>query len=246
MLSEALQFKLTYRFRPDWFPTLVAILLVIGMVQLGFWQYHKAEQKRALQSTYDARLTETPMVVPDSVGNIENWRYRRLYAKGHYETAYQILLDNQVENGAAGYHVITPFRAQGGKGLLLIDRGWIPVGDRSKLPQIDTPAGAVEVVGFAWVPSTKFYELATPPAGNTWQPLWQNMDMARYGKAVPYPVLPFVLRLDAASPAGGFVRNWVMPAERIEMHLGYAWQWWGFSAALVAIWVFVNFKKEES
>lgn len=245
VLPEALQFKLMYRFRPDWFPSLIAILLVAGMVRLGFWQYHKAEQKQALQSAYDARLTEAPVAVPDSIADIEDWRYRRIRAKGHYETAYQILLDNQVENGAAGYHVITPFRAEGSKGLLLVDRGWIPMGDRSRLPKIDTPAGSLEVTGFAWVPSTKFYELS-PPAGGAWQPLWQNMDMERYGKAVRTPVLPFVLRLDAGSPADGFVRHWVMPAERIEMHLGYAWQWWGFSATLIVIWIFVNFKKEAS
>ncbi len=222
------------------------MLLVAGMMRLGFWQYHKAEQKRALQAAYDARLNETPVAAPESVGNIEEWRYRRIRAQGHYETAYQILLDNQVEGEVAGYHVITPFRAEGSKGLMLVDRGWVPVGDRSRLPQIDTPAGLQEVTGFAWVPSNKFYELSPSPASSEWQPLWQNMDMVRYEKAVSVPVLPFVLRLDASSPAGGFVRNWVMPAERIETHIGYAWQWWGFSVALVVIWVFVNFKKEES
>jgi len=226
--------------------TLITILLAAGMIRLGFWQYHKAEQKRALQLTYDSRLAEAPVAAPESVGNIEDWRYRRIHARGRYEATYQILLDNQVENGVAGYHVITPFRAEGSKSLMLVDRGWIPMGDRSELPQIDTPVGVQEASGFAWVPSAKFYELSAPPESNTWQPLWQNMDMTRYGKAVASPVLPFVLRLDASSPAGGFVRNWVMPAERIETHIGYAWQWWGFSVALVAIWVFVNFKKEES
>jgi cytochrome oxidase assembly protein ShyY1 len=36
-----------------------------------------------------------------------------------------------------------------------------------------------------------------------------------------------------------------MPAERIEMHIGYAYQWWGFSAALFAIWIFVNLKRKD-
>ncbi len=216
------------------------------MIRLGFWQYHKAEEKRALQSAYDTRLTEDPVAVPESVGNIEDWRYRRIHARGHYETAYQVLLDNQIEGESAGYHVITPFRAEGGKGLLLVDRGWIPVGDRSSLPVIDTPAALVDVSGFAWVPSDKFYELAPVQSSGTWQPLWQNMDMALYRKLVPQPVLPFVLRLDASSQAGGFVRHWVIPSERIEVNIGYAWQWWGFSVALVAIWIFVNIRKEDA
>ena len=84
-----------------------------------------------------------------------------------------------------------------------------------------------------------------PVNGHDWQVVWQNMDMPRYVKLVPFKVLPFVIRLDADIPAGGFVRHWVMPRERIEMHLGYAYQWWGFSAALFAIWIFVNLKRKD-
>ncbi len=233
-----------YQFRPQLIPTVAAALLIVFMVKLGFWQYGKAQQKITLQAAYDARLKEAPAALPDVVGNIEDWRYRRVHAKGVYEPRYQVLLDNQVENEAAGYHVVTPFRPEGSKTLVLVDRGWIPMGDRNRLPQIETPAGTVEVEGHAWVPSSKFYELAAPSDTKTWQPLWQNMDMPRYARTVPFAVLPFVVRLDAASPAGGFVRNWPRPAERIEMHMGYAWQWWGFSATLAVIWVVVNFKRK--
>lgn len=234
------------RFRPQLLPTVVAAVLLVGMIKLGFWQYGKAEQKRELQAAYDARMAEAPVALPESVGSLEDWRYRRIRARGRYEPAYQILLDNQVDDsGAAGYHVITPFRPEGSKTLVLVDRGWIAMGDRRQLPEIAVPAGQVEVTGFAWVPSNKFFELA-PPQGSGWQVLWQNMDMPRYYRAVPFAVLPFVIRLDASSQAGGFVRNWAKPAERIETHVGYAWQWWGFSLALVAIWLFVNVKREEA
>jgi surfeit locus 1 family protein len=234
---------LKYQFRPQLIPTLAAAVLIALMVKLGFWQYGKAQQKAALQATYDARLAQVPTALPDAVGNIEEWRYRRVHAKGVYEPRYQILLDNQVENEAAGYHVLTPFRPDGGASLVLVDRGWIPMGDRNHLPQVETPAGTVEIEGYAWVPSSKFYELGAPAESGSLQPLWQNMDMQRYARMVPFAVLPFVVRLDAASPAGGFVRNWPRPAERIEMHLGYAWQWWGFSATLAVIWLVVNFRR---
>lgn len=238
--------SMRYVFRPQLIPTLFAVLAIAIMVKLGFWQYGKAEQKKLLQSTFDTRLNEAPVALPDAVSNVEEWRYRRIHAKGRYEPQLQILLDNQVEGEQAGYHVVTPLRAEGGKAVLLVDRGWIEMGDRSRLPTIETPSGLVEVSGFAWVPSDKFYELAAAKPSRDWQPLWQNMDMSRYAKAVPFDVLPFVLRLDASSPAGGYVRNWPMPAERIETHIGYAWQWWGFSVALMAIWLFVNLKKVEN
>ncbi|WP_331507751.1 SURF1 family protein [Novimethylophilus sp.] len=233
-----------YQFRPQLMPTIAAVLLIIGMVKLGFWQYGKAQQKMALQAAFDLRLQEAPAALPETVANIEQWRYRRVRSKGEYEPRYQIWLDNQVDNENAGYHVITPFRAEGSNTLVLVDRGWIPMGDRSRLPQIETPKGTVEVEGFAWVPSTKFYELSPPVQSGGWQLLWQNMDISRYAKSVPFAVLPFVVRLDAASAAGGFARNWPKPAERIETNIGYAWQWWGFSVALALIWLFVNLKRK--
>lgn len=233
-----------YQFRPQLLTTLVTVIVMAIMVKLGFWQYHKAAQKQALQDTYNARVNESPVELPASIQNLEAWRYRRVQATGAYQTEYQVFLDNQVENEVAGYHVITPFQANNGA-MVLVDRGWIPAGDRSRLPVISTPSGKVTVKGFSWIPSRKFFELAAPANAKAWQPLWQNMDMPRYMQSVPFKVHPFVIRLDADSSAGGFVRNWVMPAERIEMHIGYAYQWWGFSAALFAIWIFVNLKRKE-
>lgn len=233
-----------YQFRPQLIPTVAAIVSVVVMVKLGFWQYGKAQQKLALQAAYDARLHEAPVPLPEAVDDIENWRYRHIRAEGIYESQYQVLLDNQVEGEIAGYHVITPFRYPGSNTLVLVDRGWIPMGDRNQLPKIETPPGKVAIEGFAWVPSNKFYELAPPPESSGWQVLWQNMDMRRYAKSVPFKVLPFVVRLDAASSAGGYVRNWPKPAERVETNIGYAWQWWGFSVAVVLIWIFVNLKRK--
>jgi surfeit locus 1 family protein len=243
VLSEALQFKLSIRFRPQLIPTIAAIILITGMIKLGFWQYGKAEQKRALQVAYDARLVEAPVPLPETVSNIEDWRYRRIHVRGRFDPQYQILLDNQVEGDAAGYHVITPFRAANSKAVVLVDRGWIAMGERAKLPQIETPDYQLDIEGFAWVPSSKFYELSKAEESKSWQQVWENMDMPGYAKAVPFAVLPFVIRLDATSPAG-FSRQWVKPAERIEMHVGYAWQWWGFSLAVAIIWLVVNFKRE--
>ena len=235
---------LRIRFRPGLVPTLATIVAMAVMVKLGFWQYGKAQAKASLQHTYDLRAGEVAVVIPATVGNIEDWRYRKVKATGHYLPAHQVLLDNQVEGEQAGYHVITPFQAESGA-VVLVDRGWIPVGDRSRLPEIQTPAEALTVQGFSWIPSTKYFELM-PPDNSSWQPVWQNLNLARYNQAASLKVLPFVIRLDADSPAGGFVRNWVPPADRMEQHLSYALQWWGFAATLFVIWVFVNIKKETS
>ncbi len=69
------------------------------------------------------------------------------------------------------------------------------------------------------------------------------MDMARYQKIVPIRILPLVIKLDAKSTAGGFVRNWQLPPSKIATNMGYAYQWFGFAIASVLIYLFTSIKK---
>lgn len=236
-----------YRFRPRLLPTLATILCIALFVRLGLWQLHKAEAKQALQAQLDRHLTEAPVTLPGQITDLEAWRYRRVKLTGQYETRYQILLDNQVENGVAGYHVITPLHVEGSDAYILVNRGWIAApAEHRILPAVETPSAAQEITGSIWLPPNKIFALQAPPSDAKWQPVWQNMDMRRYIKAVPFKVQPLVVRLDAGSPAGGgFVRNWPRPAERMETHLGYAYQWFGFAATLVVIYLVINFRKVE-
>jgi len=242
-----LQFRISdYVFRPTWLGTLLTILSIPLFIKLGLWQYHKAEQKQALQGLLDTYAHAAPVALPASLDNPEEWRFRRVEVAGVYGTRYQIFLDNQVEEGQAGYHVITPLNIQGTKRQVLVDRGWIPAeANHSELPMVTTPTGVQQIVGQVWVPSAKFYSLESAQDQSQWQALWQNMDMKRYKASVPFDVLPIVIRLDPASQAGGFSRDWPKPAERIETNLGYAYQWFGFAVAAFIIYLVVSFKKSK-
>ena len=39
----------------------------------------------------------------------------------------KFLLDNRVHQERAGYHVLTPFRADGAEAVVLVNRGWVPL-----------------------------------------------------------------------------------------------------------------------
>lgn len=235
---------MSYRFRPALLPTLVTLLFVALFVRLGLWQQHKAEAKQVLQARLEQRLSQPPAPLPASIDDRESWRYRSVTVSGSYDARHQILIDNQMHGGSAGYHVITPLLPDDGGTAVLVDRGWIAAPpDRRQLPEVETPAGSQRVQGYLWLPG-KFYTLEQPPAtGGPWQPVWQNLDLARYAAALPYHILPLVIRLDPASDSGGFVRAWPLPAERVAMHLGYAYQWYGFALTLLVIYVVVNLKR---
>jgi surfeit locus 1 family protein len=253
---------LKYSFRPNIWMTLATLAVLALCIKLGFWQYHKAIARQAMQMQLNTRLNEPAESLSDKILSLtngakalESLRYKRLKLTGDYQPQYQFLLDNQVENTVAGYHVYTPLQIEGTGLYVLIDRGWVAksaaqVGQIAKPPMIASPVGKQSVQGDISIPTAKFFTLEAKPANGSkvanqqWQPVWQNLDLSRYAQAVPFKLLPFVVRLDKNSD-GGFVRNWPPPGDRVHMHLGYAYQWFGFALTLLVIFIVLNVKKVE-
>jgi len=220
-------------------PTLVALIFIPMFVALGYWQLQRAEEKRVLQAEYDRRATETPVRIGPQRYAAEALQFRRIEATGRYQPEYQILLDNRVHRGVAGYHVITPLRIEGGETRVLVNRGWIPLGpDRQHIPVLDTPSARVHVVGVATVPHEPPLALGSPePVGEVWQPVWQHLDLDRYARAAPFTVQPVVMLLDPENRSGGFVREWSRLDPGIAVHKGYAFQWFALAAATLAVYL---------
>ena len=233
-----------YRFRPKAIPTLAAMMALPVLIAFGQWQSSKAEKKQALQDTYDARTAQQVVRVTPEIVDAEIFRYKKVIVQGRYNAAHQILQDNRVHNEQAGYHVITPFQIENSNHYVLVNRGWIPLGrGRTELPQIDTPTETQEITGIAVTPPSKIYELKAPePLNKNWQVVWQNIDLKRYSDAAPFQVQPIIIQLDEAVP-GGFVREWPRPDNRIQTHLGYAFQWYGMAVMLAIFYIATSFKK---
>jgi surfeit locus 1 family protein len=234
------------RFRPRLLTTLLSIALVALFISFGQWQWNKATVKGDLQTLLDTRSAEPAIAMPTAPVDAQSIRYRQVVARGSYEPAQQILIDNRVYREQAGYHVLTPLRIEGSEMRVLVNRGWVPaLAEHSRTPQIATPDGMVEVSGMAIVPGTRYFTLGAESTSGEWQKVWQNLDMTRYSKAVQFSVQPVVIQLSPESTASGFAREWPRPDERIERHVGYALQWWGFALATVLIWLAVNFRRED-
>ena len=234
-------------FKPSLIGTIATLVLIPLFIHLGMWQYSKAVMKQTLQHQYEMNAKQQDVELPQDFNHLQALRYKNILVRGKYLAQYQILLDNQVEGEVAGYHVITPLELRDRHQVILIDRGWIPaLADHNDLPIVETPTVEQEVHGEIWVPSQKFFTLKNDEADEKrWKTLWQNMDMKSYAKAVPFEVVPVVLRMSPDN-AGGFVRNWVRPDDRIQTHLSYAYQWFGFAMATLGIYIFVSFRRGKS
>lgn len=233
-----------YRFRPHWMPTLVALLLLPAFIALGFWQLNRAEEKRSLQAEYDRRGQEPPVALDGHIRRGEDLRFYRVVAEGVYEPERQILLDNRVHAGNVGYYVVTPLRLRDSDTRVLVNRGWVPLGrDRSELPAVAPPADMQRVVGVATIPLERKFSLGIAAPGPGWETVWPYLDLARYRATVMQPLQPVVILLDPQS-AGGYVRQWARLDAGIATHQGYAFQWFALALALVALYLFVNIRRE--
>jgi surfeit locus 1 family protein len=225
-------------FRPRIVPTLAAVAMVALTASLGRWQLGRAEEKTAIQSLLEARMAERPVAVTGAI-DAESMRYRRATAAGEFWPEGQLFIDNQQDQGRAGYHVLTPLALAAGGPYLLVNRGWVARGAQyPKPPVVDVPRGRVEVAGLLAPPVKRFLELSADVIDG---PVWQNLKLDQWHVRTGKEALALVLV--AETPGAGLSRVIERPAENIDKHRGYAFQWFALAAAVVALWLVVNWRK---
>jgi surfeit locus 1 family protein len=228
----------------------LAAIAVVGFVQLGRWQWHRAEEKRALQRDFAAGvhaaaadLGERPLSVLA--------RYAHVVVRGHYEVGHQFLLDNISRDGQAGYEVLTPLQLDDGR-MALVNRGWLPLpgGSRQQLPDISVHGAALEArMISARVDNFPVAGLELghqPPALDArWPKLTSFPRANELAAALGRRVEPRQLLLDATQ-ADGYRRDW-QPASAgfgPERHLSYAVQWWSLAALVVVLYGYMSLRSD--
>lgn len=231
-----------WQFRPGVWPTLAAVAFAVLTFSLGNWQMDRAAYKRSLQAQMDAGAHAPVMPVGEAPVTKAQMVYRQVSVQGVFDPRYQILLDNRIHDGVAGYHVLTPLILEGGHRALLVNRGWIPVGkNRSALPLIPTPQARVKITGLATDPDTRYFELGSAaPQGR----VWQNLRFKSYAAWSGLDLQPFVLQQSNDS-GDGLIRAWPRPDTGVATHLSYAMQWYGLTATLIVLWLVLNVKRKQ-
>ena len=228
------------RRRPAWVPAVAAWTAVAIFVLAGSWQHRRMLEKEAVQEQMLAAAALAPAVFPAGVADWTAWRYRRVAITGEFDARHQILIDNKVHDGRAGFDVVAPFALADGR-VVLVDRGWIAGGPvHADLPSAPPPAGIVTLVGRIDIPPARYFELGDgkAPAG----PLWEHLDPARFARATGIAVPPIVIEALDAPHADGLVREWPAPDAGIETHLGYMVQWYTFAAMAAGLWLWFTFR----
>jgi cytochrome oxidase assembly protein ShyY1 len=222
--------------------TLIGLVLIPTMIELGFWQFHR-HQHRVAQNTLIAKNLEAkPVPVTEltspghTVPRADYWR--QVTATGTYDTSHEVVVRRRTSaDDRVGFHVLTPLILADGRAVL-INRGWIPaVADQRAFPSVPpAPKGTVTVTGRLKADETTKASGIKDLAG---LPRRQVMliSSAQQAKALGRTVLGGYLEQTAPEPAGSSPELIPDPDhDSIGAHMAYAVQWWLFTAAVPVGW----------
>lgn len=219
--------------------TLAAAAFFALVSSLGTWQMNRADEKRERQALFDQRLAEPPLVLTGAVPSPDPLMYRRVRASGRWLAERQVYVDNQIREGRAGFHLVTPLQIEGRSEVVLVNRGWI-ARDRSypAAPPVAVERGRVEVTGLATRPPARYRELSSQTITGS---VWQNLSIERYASHTGLRVLPVVILAD--EPAKGLARVTEKPDAGVAKHVEYSLTWYALAATILALWLAMNLKR---
>ncbi len=227
-----------YRFllRPKWIGFhLLVVAGIVAMVNLGFWQLRRLDQRRDFNAKVEAR-SELPPEPLDSVlssGQPEDLEWRIVTVTGRYLRDEQFLVVNRSQNGRAGDNVVTPMELGNGR-TLIVNRGFVPLSVEAPRP----PQGVVDVVGrIRQSQQRRTGQLSDPADGDLAEV--QRLDIPRLAPQLPGDVIPVYVDLLTSEPpeAPGLPEPVARPPLGEGPHLSYAIQWFIFSVCVAIGWV---------
>ena len=234
-----------YRFllTPRWIALFLLIVVLIPiMVRLGFWQYHRHEDKVAHNDLSSHNIAREPVPADEilAVGKKlpADLQWRRVTATGRYDTGHEVLARQRSMNDVVGLYVVTPLVTDDGR-TLLVNRGWIPnpprATDRPEVPP--APTGTVTVTGRLRPDETREDSGIRDRAALPGQVM--RISGFELGAQVPRPMFGGYIELTEQQPTLADAPD-LVPApddEDLGPHLAYAVQWWLFALALLAMFV---------
>jgi surfeit locus 1 family protein len=244
------------RFNAPWWAVALSLLAALGFLQLGRWQWHRAEQKRAYAAAFQAGM-EAPITQLGERSTAALPRYAQVNVSGVYDATHQFLLDNLIVNGQVGYEVLTPMQLADGR-WLVVNRGWValPGHSRARLPEIGLPQGVARSIHgrLDELPVNGLASGRAPPSGAgdagagtgsaDWPKRTSFPTTAELAAALGHPLEPRQLLL-APGEIDGYLLDWKPASAGFgpERHLSYAIQWWGLGALSLFLLAFMNLEK---
>lgn len=229
------------RFFPGFLPTLIVLIILPGLVLLGFWQLGRGAEKREILSHYAERRAAEP-VSAAQILYAEEPAWRRLHMEGRFDAEHSLLLDNAIRDGKAGVELLQPFLDHASGLWLLVNRGWLAWPDRRVPPAFSTPEQRVELNAWVYETPGKAFRLRADPPTRAWPKLVTSIEPEALWLELGREGYPHALRLESG-PAANRV-DWPVVAMSPEKHVAYAVQWFALAAVLLILYGYLGWHQD--
>lgn len=229
-----------------WLLTLVALAVTVITASLGSWQLSRATHKQAMQAALNAREHMAMLGGSDllqaSTQGAAALLHRSVQLQGQWLPEATVYLENRQMQGRPGFWVLTPLRLADHQAVVLVQRGWLPRNfqDRTQLPDFATAPGQVQLQGRVAASVARLYEFSPAGTGEGASRIRQNLDLTAYAAETGLPLLPLLV-LQTGGASDGLQRDWAPIDTGVDKHYGYAFQWFGLCALVVALYVWFQF-----
>ncbi len=236
------------RFSASWWSVALTATGMSFFVALGMWQLERAVLKESIESKFEQRLSEPYLLLSPGV-DLKDIEYRKVLIEGSFDNAQNFLVDNQINQGRAGYYVLTPLRLKDSDQVLLVNRGWAPWGEAREEPApILEPLSTEAIAGIAFFPSEPALEMGgvelSEPGAQLRYQLIPYIDIDVLQEPFEGRLLPWVLWL-SPQQQDYYVRDWDPVWMRPEKSRAYATQWFAFALIALVLFIIMNLRKIE-
>lgn len=215
------------------------------MVNLGFWQLRRLDEKR----TFNATVTQRTALPVDDLSRIVGtaddltvmgleWRRVAVTGTYHFEKAVRVV--NRSQDGTAGYDQVVPLLTEK-YGWIIVNRGFVPLSvDLAET----TPPDPVTVAGYLRI-SQKRGTLGAVDSTDADNKDFQRFDIPLMGRQLNGTVFPMWVQLLQETPST--ITQWPAPVSFPELsegpHKSYAVQWFFFCLVALSAWAVVIRRK---
>ena len=222
-----------------------ALAMAVATGWLGSWQLSRAHEKLAAHQAMLDREQLAPWSAAQLLAALaqdpalaQTQAYHPVQLRGRWLADATVYLENRQMHGKPGFYVYTPLQLAGSGQVLAVQRGWAArdFNDRARLPQLAQPEGEIVLRGRIAGEPGRLFEFADAPDAKGAGQIRQNLTIAAYAADYSLDLLPLtVVQTDAADD--GLLRDWPAPDSGVDMHYGYAFQWFGLCALVVVLYV---------
>tara|TARA_Y100000996_G_scaffold206882_1_gene162314 strand:- start:1231 stop:1932 length:702 start_codon:yes stop_codon:yes gene_type:complete len=228
------------KFNPGIRITIFFVFFAILFFSLGLWQIERGQAKTTILAEFEDNLSKTPVYL-----NQESKKWDRVYVKGKWDNSKQILVDNVINRGIAGYKVLTPLRIIETNQLILVDRGWIKQNKyREILPNIELIEADEVVSGILEYPELGLV-LSEDLVSKEWPKISQTKNLEVISKEYDEFIYPMILLADPILKNSlEYIK--ITPTNMTPTkHYGYSAQWFLMFLVLCLMYLWYGFKKNE-